>query len=54
MWISVILMEVKRIGHSHKDSLRQYRADIESLRTCQQMGVADMVQAMIDFLDDRT
>ncbi|XP_030853140.1 uncharacterized protein LOC100894022 [Strongylocentrotus purpuratus] len=54
MWISVILMEVKRIGQAHKECLDVYRPQIEKLKTCQQMGVPDMVQSMIDFLDDRS
>ncbi|XP_054770128.2 uncharacterized protein LOC129277962 [Lytechinus pictus] len=54
MWISVILMEMKRIGQAYKECLAVYRPQIEKLKTCQQMGVPDMVQSMIDFLDDRS
>ncbi|XP_071489113.1 uncharacterized protein [Diadema antillarum] len=54
MWISVILMEAKRVGQAYKESMEPYRSQIEKLKKCQQMGVPDLVQSMLDFLDDRS
>nr|XP_054756668.1 uncharacterized protein LOC129262561 [Lytechinus pictus] len=54
MWISVILMEAKRIGMAYKECLAVYRPQLDKLKTCQQMGVPDLVQSLIDFLEDRS
>nr|XP_054769399.1 LOW QUALITY PROTEIN: uncharacterized protein LOC129277217 [Lytechinus pictus] len=54
IWICGILMEMKRIGEVYKECLAVYRPHIEKLKTCQQMGVPDTVQSIIDFLDDRS
>lgn len=54
MWKTVILMEMKRIGQAHKEPLKKHRAAIEAEKDGTQMGLPDMVQSIIDFLEDRT
>ncbi|XP_072166721.1 uncharacterized protein [Diadema setosum] len=54
MWISVIIMEAKRVGQAYKESMEPYRSQLEELKKCQQMGVPDLVQSVLDFLDDRS
>ncbi|XP_071845673.1 uncharacterized protein [Apostichopus japonicus] len=54
MWKTVILMEMKRIGQAHKEPLKKHRAAIEAEKNGTQMGLPDMVQSIIDFLEDRT
>ena len=52
--MSTILMEMKRIGRKHVEVLKKYRAEIEPFKTSQAMGVADLVQSLIDFMEGRT
>ncbi|KAJ8028862.1 hypothetical protein HOLleu_28108 [Holothuria leucospilota] len=54
MFKAVILMEMKRIGQTYKEILQKYRALIEAEKDGTQMGLPDMVQSIIDFLEDRT
>ncbi|XP_022105650.1 uncharacterized protein LOC110987312 isoform X2 [Acanthaster planci] len=53
-WISTILMEIKRIGRKYVEVLKKYRADIEPLLKSQAMGVPDLVQSLIDFMEGRS
>ncbi|XP_030833626.1 uncharacterized protein LOC100888215 [Strongylocentrotus purpuratus] len=54
MWTGVVLMEVKRIGQAHKECLAVYKPNIVKLKKCQQIGVPDLVLALIDFLEGRS
>ncbi|XP_071798990.1 uncharacterized protein [Asterias amurensis] len=54
IWTSTILMEMKRVGRKYVDILKKYRADIEKFKTSQQMGVPDLVQSLIDFMEGRS
>lgn len=53
MWISTILMEMKRVGRKYVEILKKYRAVIEPFKTSQQMGVPDLIQSLIDFMEGR-
>ncbi|XP_038072189.1 uncharacterized protein LOC119740824 [Patiria miniata] len=53
-WLSVIMMDMKRIGRKHVEVLKKYRADIEPFMKSQAMGVPDMVQSLIDFMEGRS
>ncbi|XP_071509004.1 uncharacterized protein [Diadema antillarum] len=54
MFTSVVLMEAKRVAQAYKESMELYRSQIEKMKTSQQMGVPDMAQSILDFLDDRS
>ncbi|XP_033634703.1 uncharacterized protein LOC117295983 [Asterias rubens] len=54
MWISTILMEMKRVGRKYVEILKKYRAVIEPFKTSQQMGVPDLIQSLIDFMEGRS
>nr|XP_054759991.1 uncharacterized protein LOC129266170 [Lytechinus pictus] len=54
MWTGVVLMEVKRVARDHKECFAVYKSNIEKLRTCQQIGVPDLVQDLINFLEGRS
>ncbi|XP_033108907.1 uncharacterized protein LOC117110328 isoform X2 [Anneissia japonica] len=51
---SVVMMEMKRIGHKYPECLSEYRKEIEAMKDSPQMGVGDMVVALIDFMEGRT
>ncbi len=54
MWISTIIMEMKRVGRKYVEILKKYRADIEPFKMSPQMGVPDLVQSLIDFMEGRS
>ncbi|XP_071965602.1 uncharacterized protein [Antedon mediterranea] len=51
---SVVLMEMKRIGHKFPECLTPYRKEIEAMKESSQMGVGDLVISLIDFMEGRT
>ena len=53
MWAGVVMMEVKRIAQAYKELVKKYIPEIEKFKSSQQMGVADTVQLLLDFLHDR-
>ncbi|XP_072163796.1 uncharacterized protein [Diadema setosum] len=54
MYTSLVLMEAKRVAQAYKESMEPYRSQIEKMKTSQQMGVPDMAQSILDYLEDRS